>query len=104
MRTRGGRGSKIPKILRTYLMEAPYERMNSCLNTPLLTLAGAQSPYLQDTYRELVGFLVESQSEAANRERLSEAFAELTRNTPFTADRINRIRDDKRRTERDRER
>ena len=56
---------------------------------------------MQDTYRELVGFLVESQSEAANRERLSEAFAELTRNTPFTADRINRIRDDdKRRTER----
>ena len=55
------------------------------------------TPYLQDTYRELVGFLMESQSEAANRERLSEAFAELTRNTPFTADRINRIRDDRER-------
>ena len=45
---------------------------------------------------------MESQSEAANRERLGEAFAELTRNTPFTADRINRIRDDDtRRTERE---
>ena len=46
----------------------------------------------QDTYRELVGFLVESQADASNRERLVEAFGELTRNTPFTADRINRIR------------
>ena len=57
----------------------------------------------QDTYRELVGFLVESQADASNRERLVEAFGELTRNTPFTADRINRIRDDDR-AEKERER
>ena len=49
---------------------------------------------IQDTYRELVRFLVDSQTDSANRERLVEAFEELTRNIPFTADRINRIRDD----------
>jgi hypothetical protein len=35
---------------------------------------------------------VDSQTDPANKARLAEAFDELTRSTPLTADRINRIR------------
>ncbi len=46
----------------------------------------------QDTYRELVQFLLDSQSNQANRQRLSEAFEQLTGNIPLNAERLNRIR------------
>ena len=46
----------------------------------------------QDTYRELVEYLIQAQADPSNRERLSSAFSDLTLNIPFTADRINRIK------------
>lgn len=46
----------------------------------------------QDTYAELVRILVESPADPTNKQRLMEAFEELTRNVPLTAERVNRIR------------
>ncbi len=37
-------------------------------------------------------FLINAQTDQGNRQRLTEAFTELTHNIPLTADRINRIR------------
>ena len=45
----------------------------------------------QDTYRELVQYLVESQTDPSNKQRLIEAFEDLTKNLPMTGERIYRI-------------
>eukprot|EP00094_Tigriopus_californicus_P000138 TCALIF_00134-PA protein Name:"Similar to xpo4 Exportin-4 (Xenopus laevis)" AED:0.05 eAED:0.05 QI:354/0.88/0.9/1/1/1/10/107/1127 len=46
----------------------------------------------QNTYHELVHFLINAQEDLQNRDRLAAAFRDLTENIPFTAERINRIR------------
>ena len=46
----------------------------------------------QTTYHELVTYLIASQADPVNKQRLTEAFTELTANLPLTADRINRIK------------
>ena len=45
----------------------------------------------QDTYRELVQYLIESQTDPSNKQRLMEAFEDLTKNLPMTGERIYRI-------------
>ncbi len=66
------------------------------INSDLLPYASSTLYVLiccfQDTYGELVQYLISAQSDPANRQRLSEAFSELTHNVPLTADRLNRIR------------
>jgi hypothetical protein len=46
----------------------------------------------QDTYAELIRFLVDSQTDPVNRQRLVDAFDELNRNMPMTGERANRIK------------
>ena len=46
----------------------------------------------QDTYEELVKYLIESQTDPGNRQRLMEAFRKLTVELPMSAERIYRIR------------
>ena len=46
----------------------------------------------QDTYRELVNYLVESQTDPTNKQRLMEAFRKLTDELPMSAERIYRIK------------
>ena len=46
----------------------------------------------QETYHELVQFLINAQADAGNKQRLTEAFTELTKGIPLTAERIHRIR------------
>lgn len=46
----------------------------------------------QDTYRELVNYLVESQTDPTNKQRLIEAFRKLTDELPMSAERIYRIK------------
>ena len=47
---------------------------------------------IQDTYQELVKYLIESQTDPGNRQRLMEAFRKLTVELPMSAERIYRIR------------
>jgi len=48
---------------------------------------------VQDTYKELVELIIQSQAqEENNRQRLVEAFSQLTHNIPLSAERIHRIR------------
>ena len=46
----------------------------------------------QDTYQELVKYLIESQTDPGNRQRLMEAFRKLTLELPMSAERLYRIR------------
>ena len=46
----------------------------------------------QDTYQQLVDTLIQSQTDANNRQRLVEAFGALMNNIPLGAERIHRIR------------
>merc|ERR1711962_1822944 len=46
----------------------------------------------QDTYHQLVETLIASQADESSRTRLTEAFTQLTANTPLSAERIHRIR------------
>ena len=46
----------------------------------------------QDTYRELVNYLVDSQTDPTNKQRLMEAFRKLTEELPMSAERIYRIK------------
>ena len=48
--------------------------------------------FFQDTYRELVNYLVESQTDPNNKQRLMEAFRKLTEDLPMSAERIYRIK------------
>ena len=48
--------------------------------------------FTQDTYHELVKYLIESQTDPGNRQRLMEAFRKLTLELPMSAERIYRIR------------
>ena len=48
--------------------------------------------FLQDTYKELVDYLIEAQSDPENKKRLSEAFSQLTRDLPLTSERTYRIK------------
>ena len=47
----------------------------------------------QDTYHQLVELLIQSQAhDETNKQRLMEAFTQLTHNIPLSAERIHRIR------------
>ena len=46
----------------------------------------------QDTYHQLVETLIQAQSDANNKQRLIDAFAQLMNNIPLGAERIHRIR------------
>jgi len=95
-------------MVRNQIRDTPiYEQMRSFLklfldlilshqiNSDLIPNSSATLYVLiclyQDTYQQLVQILVQSQEEG-NRQRLLEAFTNLTVNTPLTAERIHRIR------------
>lgn len=66
------------------------------INSELLPATGSTFYLLicvyQDTYQELVKYLIESQTDPGNRQRLMEAFRKLTVELPMSAERIYRIR------------
>jgi len=95
-------------MVRNQIRDTPiYEQMRSFLklfldlilsqqiNSELIPNSSATLYVLiclyQDTYRQLVQILVDSQEEE-NKQRLLDAFTGLTQNTPLTAERIHRIR------------
>ena len=57
------------------------------------SLPGCDERYLfQDTYHELVEYLINAQTDPNNKQRLTEAVNDLTKNVPLSGERINRIR------------
>ena len=72
-------------------------RISSKCNVNFLTISIWYQIFLfffftQDTYHELVKYLIESQTDPGNRQRLMEAFRKLTLELPMSAERIYRIR------------
>ena len=48
--------------------------------------------FSQDTYQEMVQYLVSSQTDPNNKARLVEAFHELTKDIPLTGERVYRMK------------
>ena len=46
----------------------------------------------QDSYRELVDYLIAAQQDQDNKDRLTVAFTDLTRDLPLTSERSNKIK------------
>ena len=46
----------------------------------------------QDSYRELVDYLIAAQQDLDNKDRLTVAFTDLTRDLPLTSERSNKIK------------
>ena len=63
-----------------------FEKLKSSKPSRLFSLL------FQNTYDEMVAYLINSQADPVNKQRLTEAFHELTEKIPLTADRMNRIR------------
>lgn len=94
---RGTKKNDLPILdsLRPFLKLVIDLILSQGINSDLMPTAGSTLYLLicvfQDTYRELVQYLIESQSDPANKQRLMEAFENLTKNLPMTGERIYRI-------------
>ena len=76
--------SQLGHPLRAYLSLPGWETIWDAIFYPICA---------QDTYKELVELIIQSQAqEENNRQRLVEAFSQLTHNIPLSAERIHRIR------------
>lgn len=47
---------------------------------------------MQDSYKELVDYLIAAQQDPENKSRLTAAFTDLTKDLPLTSERSNRIK------------
>ena len=48
--------------------------------------------YSQDSYKELVDYLIAAQQDPENKNRLTAAFTDLTKDLPLTSERSNRLK------------
>lgn len=84
------------EALRPFLKLILDLTLSQRINSELMPTTGSTLYLLiccfQDSYRELVQYLIDSQGDANNKQRLVEAFSQLTHELPLTGERGNRIR------------
>jgi len=68
------------------------QRINSDLIQPSSSTLYTLICCFQDSYRELVDYLIAAQQDQDNKDRLTVAFTDLTRDLPLTSERSNKIK------------